>query len=149
MSGIRARLAGDLESQYDKVVAALEEAMESTKKAWAFCPKCRAKVQVDHPDHGARIKAVELWLEQGFGRPGAGAARVDPVTAGVEMTLADLEAMSSNALAAFAWESEESWTRYRRHIEKLEAIEWPPGFAEALRKLEGLAREFDAEKADA
>ena len=67
---VRSRLAGDLESQYDKVVAALEEAMESTKKAWGFCPKCRTKVQVDFPDHGARIKAVELWLEQGFGRPG-------------------------------------------------------------------------------
>lgn len=135
MSGVRARLAGDLEAQYDKVVAALEEAMESTKKAWAFCPKCRAKVQVDHPDHSARIKVVELWLEQGFGRHGAGAASVDPVAAGAEMILADLEAMSMNALAAMAYGSKDNWARYRRYIEELEAIDYPPGFAEALERL--------------
>jgi len=113
--------------------------MESTKKAWAYCPSCRKKVQVDHADHGARIKAVELWLEQGFGRPGAGAASVDPVAAGAEMVLADLEAMSMDALAALAYGSKDNWARYRRYIEEPEATDFPPGFAEALEKLERLS----------
>ena len=143
MSGIRARLAGDLESQYDKVVAALEEAMESTKKAWAFCPKCRTKVQVDHPDHGARIKAVELWLEQGFGRPGSVGVQVSPEVAGGQQTLEQLEAMSSPALAAWLWasQSEEERAADRRLVEGLKAEDWPAGFAEALLRIGELADE--------
>jgi hypothetical protein len=117
VSGIQARIAGDLESQYDKVLAALEEAMESTKKAWAFCPKCRTKVQVDHPDHGARIKAVELWLEQGFGRPGAGAALESAVSVGARQTLDELRALTTDQLAAYVWslESDEDLNRSGFH----------------------------------
>jgi hypothetical protein len=142
---VRSRLAGDLESQYDKVVAALEDAMESTKKAWAYCPDCRKKVQVDHPDHGARIKAVELWLEQGFGRPGAGAASVDPIAAGLEMTMEALGRLSTNELAAFWYSSmsKERQTATLRLAEELNGstdLDLPSGFAEALERLERLAR---------
>jgi hypothetical protein len=141
VSGIRARLAGDLESQYDKVLAALEEAMDSTKRAWAFCPKCRTKVQVDQPDHGARIKAVELWLEQGFGRPGTGSALEAPAVVGGRETLGQLEAMSMEELAAYVWasQSEEERTADRRLVEELGATEFPPGFAEALERVARLS----------
>ena len=141
MSGIRARLAGDLESQYDKVVSALEDAMESSKTAWAYCPSCRKKVQVDHPDHSARIKAVELWLEQGFGRPGTGSTLQSPAAVGGKETLEQLEALSTNELAAYVWASqpEEERAADRRLVEELGATEFPPGFAETLERLERLS----------
>jgi hypothetical protein len=40
------------------------------KSAWAYCPKCREKVKADFPDHSARIKALQLALEHGYGKPG-------------------------------------------------------------------------------
>ena len=131
---VRSRLAGDLESQYDKVVAALEEAMESTKKAWGYCPSCRKKVHVDFPDHGARITAVELWLEQGFGRPGTGAVLESAASRGSRQTLDELEALTMDQLAAYLWslESDEERARRRRLLDGMEASEWPLGFAEAL-----------------
>ena len=117
--------------------------MESTKKAWGFCPKCRTKVHIDQPDHGARIKAVELWLEQGFGRPGSGAALVSPEVAAADIGLSELEAMSTPALAAFAFGamSEEERAAQRQLVEDLEAEDWPPRFAEALYRLNELVKQ--------
>jgi hypothetical protein len=141
VSGMRARLANDLESQYDTVVSALKEAMESTKKAWAYCPSCRKKVQVDHPDHGARIKAVELWLEQGFGRPGTGAAAESAISLGAIETREQFEALTFDELTALLWtmQDEEERSRQRRFLNELASAAWPDGFAAALERLEQLA----------
>ena len=101
-------------------------------------------MQVDHPDHGARIKAVELWLEQGFGRPGTGAAQESAVSVGARRTLEELEALTMDQLAAYVWaaESEDERARRRRLIDEVAAAEWPLGFAKALDRLEWLASEI-------
>jgi hypothetical protein len=67
---VRTRLAEDLEGQYDVVRQALEDAMGTTKKQWLTCTHCQKRSEVDVVDNSARIRAIELWLEQGFGKPG-------------------------------------------------------------------------------
>jgi hypothetical protein len=137
MSTVRSRLATDLESNYSLVRDALEDAMAATKKTWGFCPKCKGKVQVDFPDHGARIRAIELWLEQGFGKPSTnGAAAVAPSQA----LLTDVEALTDDQLAALAWAGmdEAERARYRRLLERLSAAEFP-GLMDALQRVEALA----------
>jgi hypothetical protein len=54
----------------EQIRAALKDAVESVKSAWAYCPKCRGKVKADFPDHTARINALKLALEHGYGKPG-------------------------------------------------------------------------------
>jgi hypothetical protein len=56
--------------------------------------------------------------------------------------MAQLEALSMNELAAYVWssQSEQERARDRRLVEGLWATEFPSGFAEALERLERLAR---------
>jgi hypothetical protein len=54
----------------EQIRAALKDAVESVRSAWAYCPKCREKVKADFPDHTARINALKLALEHGYGKPG-------------------------------------------------------------------------------
>jgi hypothetical protein len=54
----------------DKIQSILRDAVEADKSAWAYCPKCREKVKADFPDHTARINALKLALEHGYGKPG-------------------------------------------------------------------------------
>lgn len=145
MSSVRARLAVDAEAQYDKISSTLIKALDSTKKSWGFCPACRKKVQIDHPDHGAQLKAAEMLLEQGFGRPGADTSGRSPEAVGAEVTLAMLEDMSLTQLAAHVWAttSDEQRELQRRFAEEVEAHSWPPGFAEALMELRELAEQHE------
>ncbi len=65
----RAQLAEDLAEDYREVRDTLRDAMSnSSRRLQVSCPKCRTKVPVDVPDHGARIKAVQTWTELGLGR---------------------------------------------------------------------------------
>lgn len=70
MSSVRTRLADDATKDYEKLKATLWEAMDSVKRVWLSCPDCKKRSEVEVPDSSARVKAVELALEQGFGRPG-------------------------------------------------------------------------------
>ena len=138
---VRSRIAGEAEAQSDKIIEALFRAMDAMRKTWAYCPKCRQKVQVDFPDVNASLKAIELLMEQGYGRPVAGAANAAPEIVGGRETLAQLEALSTNQLAAYVFvsQSEEERARDRRLVEELGATVFPPGFAEALQRLESLS----------
>jgi hypothetical protein len=131
--------------QSDKLIAALFDAVESVKKAWAYCPNCRKKVQVDFPDHSARIKAIELLLEQGFGRVGTGAASPAPEVLGGEMTLERLHSMSMPALAALVWSlsSEEQRAAELQLIESLDSEVFPAGFTAALERVHELACDYE------
>ena len=60
----------EAEAKSDKIVDALFGALDSERLTWAHCPDCRRKVRVDYPDFSAQIKAAEMLLEQGYGRPG-------------------------------------------------------------------------------
>jgi hypothetical protein len=69
-SSVRERIARDVERHYDASIAAFfEDALAAEKVAWADCSTCRHRVKVSVPDWGARVRALELLLNQGFGRP--------------------------------------------------------------------------------
>ncbi len=121
----------------------IEDATESTKRAWSYCPKCREKVQADFPDHGARLKALEMWFEQGYGRPGTSAANSAPELLGGEMTRERLDSMSTSELCAYVWltQSEVERAADLRLVESLKGEVFPAGFVEALQRLDELACE--------
>ena len=105
---VRDRLAAD--ADYDKIKKVLEQAMDMTRYERAFCPNCRKKVEVEFPDTRSQMQAVSLWLEQGFGRPGAGVAPVDHAGAAAARTIADIDDMTDEelALAVAALDEEEA-----------------------------------------
>jgi hypothetical protein len=61
--------AGDALSP-EQIQRIINEAVDATKSAWGYCPKCREKVKADFPDHNGRINALKLALEHGYGKPG-------------------------------------------------------------------------------
>jgi hypothetical protein len=54
----------------EQIRRVLNEAVDATKAAWGYCPSCKKKVQADFPDNSARIKALQLALDHGYGKPG-------------------------------------------------------------------------------
>lgn len=138
VNSVRSRLAEDAAAQYEQVRGALEDAMNATKKAWGFCPGCEKKVQVDYPDHSARVRAIELWLEQGFGKTGTAAATVSAAEAAVSLGRAEFEELDDDHLHALAWASTPGEER-AAYFEALRAVELPPGFGEALERLDVFA----------
>jgi hypothetical protein len=47
---------------------ALFEAIEATTERWITCSHCKHRLPVDVPDNNARIRAMQLAVELGFGR---------------------------------------------------------------------------------
>ena len=78
---VRQRMADDLESQYDVLMAVIKDALnaERTVRVEPPCPKCGcshsryAKVR----DTSAALKAAEFLANQGLGRPGEDQTSVD------------------------------------------------------------------------
>ena len=54
----------------------------------------------EFPDHSARIRAVELWLEQGFGKPGTTSAA--PVVPGMSRPFEEMRSEELEAIIAAA-----------------------------------------------
>lgn len=140
-SQVRGRLADDLAGSYALIEQTLRGAMGSTKGVRMKCPECNKPIQVAAPDHATRLKAVESWFELGYGRPAVAPTRETESVLGAETTLAELEALTMDQLAAYVWvtESADERARRRRLIDEVAAEEWPAGFAEALERLERLA----------
>jgi hypothetical protein len=79
--GIRRRIADDLEAVYEERVSSFfTEALEATKDVWATCTHCNRKTPVQTPDWNARTRALQLMIEQGYGRPKTEAAEDSNVT---------------------------------------------------------------------
>jgi hypothetical protein len=69
---VRDRLREHAEQNYDALVRkTLEEAITAETTRWGTCPNCQHRVAVAFPDVRARTKAVQLWLDQGYGLPKA------------------------------------------------------------------------------
>lgn len=75
------------------------DAMGAEKTMWSYCPDCRCKVQADFPDHGARLKAIEVLANQAYGKPQE--SKVVTVDIG-ELTLEALGRLSTLELAQAA-----------------------------------------------
>ena len=66
---IRRRLADDAAAAYEQIIAAIKQAVTADTTRWGDCPNCKHRVPVTFPDIQARTRALELWLNQGLGKP--------------------------------------------------------------------------------
>jgi len=69
---VRERIAKDAESLYADLAAFFKNALEADRKVWVTCSHCDRRTEAEIPDWTARAKAVEMMLNQGFGRPPSG-----------------------------------------------------------------------------
>jgi hypothetical protein len=69
---VRERIAKDAESMYADLAAFFRNALEADRKVWVTCYHCDRRTEAEIPDWTARSKAVEMMLNQGFGRPPSG-----------------------------------------------------------------------------
>jgi hypothetical protein len=65
---VRDRFREDAERYYDQLFGSLVEAIDA-EITWGDCPHCHHRVPVTFPDVRARTKAIEVLLDQGYGRP--------------------------------------------------------------------------------
>jgi hypothetical protein len=66
---VRERIAKDAASMYADLAAFFKNALEADRKVWVTCAHCDRRTEAEIPDWTARAKAVEMMLNQGFGRP--------------------------------------------------------------------------------
>lgn len=66
---VRQRLAQDAADEYDLIRSTLLEAAKVMKPVWVACPECMKRSQVEVPDGHVALKATELLINQGYGRP--------------------------------------------------------------------------------
>ena len=76
---VRERIAQDAESMYTDLAAFFKNALEADRKVWVTCSHCDRRTEAEIPDWTARAKAVEMMLNQGFGRPPSGGPDGDGV----------------------------------------------------------------------
>jgi hypothetical protein len=69
---VRERIAKDAEGMYADLAAFFKNALEADRKVWVTCSHCERRTEAEIPDWTARAKAVEMMLNQGFGRPPSG-----------------------------------------------------------------------------
>jgi hypothetical protein len=66
--GVRAKLAQAAAEDYELIRSALRTALQSETVRHQKCSYCKRSNAFVIPDNNARIRAVETWLEEGFGR---------------------------------------------------------------------------------
>jgi hypothetical protein len=57
---------------YADLAAFFKSALAADRKVWVTCSHCERRTEAEIPDWTARSKAVEMMLNQGFGRPPSG-----------------------------------------------------------------------------
>jgi hypothetical protein len=67
--GVRERFREDAEKHYDKLIASLLDALEAETVRWGDCPNCKHRVPVSFPDIRARTQAIQVLVDQGYGKP--------------------------------------------------------------------------------
>lgn len=78
---VRSRIAADLARDYDGTIGSFfQEALGAERETWATCSKCNHRTRVDVPDWSARTRALQLMIEQGYGRPKAESAEGSSTT---------------------------------------------------------------------
>lgn len=66
---VRERFREDAERVYETLFTKLLEAVESEITRWGDCPNCKHRVPVTFPDVRARTQAIQVLLDQGYGKP--------------------------------------------------------------------------------
>jgi hypothetical protein len=120
-AGVRERLASDASDDYERIKAAIWAAIDADKEQWTTCTHCNKRTRVTIADFTARIRAVELALEQGLGK-------------------VPQQPAASNSIEALAKRTQERFALHEMTDQELEAlIEW-----ERQKDPEGAAKD-DAE----
>lgn len=97
----REELAEDLAADYSSVHEVLRSAMSAEASQWLECDHCHRKTSVKTADTRARLDAIKLWSELGYGRAATAPGSAQPAK------LADLDlgrglaAMSDVELEAY------------------------------------------------
>ena len=66
---VREPFREDAERNYETLIASLLAAVSAEVTRWGDCPECRHRVPVTFPDIRARTHAIEVLIDQGYGRP--------------------------------------------------------------------------------
>ena len=69
---VRERIAKDAETMYGELAEFFRNALAADRKVWVTCSHCDRRTEAEIPNWTARSKAVEMMLNQGFGRPPSG-----------------------------------------------------------------------------
>lgn len=86
---VRDRFREDAEVHYDKLIDSLLAAVGAEVTRWGDCPECKHRVPVTFPDIRARTQAIQVLLDQGYGRPAA-TLQIQPLEEGLARSLRDL-----------------------------------------------------------
>jgi hypothetical protein len=92
---VRDRLRLDAEKHYELIFDSLRSALEAGTSRWGTCSRCQKKVEVEFPDIRARTQALQVLIDQGYGKPVERQERKV-----VSATVADLESLSNEELEA-------------------------------------------------
>ena len=84
----------------EAIIGVLRDAMVAEKTVWGSCDGCKKKFPVVVRDTAAALRAVELWIEQGFGRQKV--SEVEPGGLAAAATLGELEGLSDEELSRIA-----------------------------------------------
>jgi hypothetical protein len=95
---VRGEIRDEAEASVQAIRDLLREALRTEKVIHQKCPKCSTAVPFVVPDWSARLRALELMLAEGFGKPPAEDQR-SGLSAGAAQVLADFEAMTDEQLA--------------------------------------------------
>jgi len=79
------------ETDQEKLKAFVDDILDLKKKQWAYCPNCSEKVYADFPDRGGQIKAFQILLDQGKGKPAETVKHTGQVTLKAISEMSDAE----------------------------------------------------------
>jgi hypothetical protein len=97
LADVRGQIRDEAEASVEAIRELLREALKTDKVVHAKCPKCATAVPHVVGDWSARLRALELMLDQGFGRPAVEVSGPG-LSAGAARVKAELEAMSDEEL---------------------------------------------------
>lgn len=123
VANVREALREDASEAYDRIVDLLEQAMDAERDQYATCPNCSKRHPVKVADWGARTKAVELLLNQGYGRPSDSGKAEGPASlteAGLPLEELSMAELNAYLLVHYVQHPEEL-EKQRRELEVVSA----------------------------
>lgn len=124
----REELAEDLAADYTSVHEVLRSAMSAEVDQWIQCTHCQRRTPVKLADTRARLDAIKLWSELGYGRAAAAPGGAQPAKLAdldrgkniEQMTDAELEALLLSSYLANPEKVEEERNRRETIVSALE-----------------------------
>ena len=93
---LRQRLREDADTHYDTLIGSLLETVTAAKTTTYACRKCGKENTIQLPDVKARTQAIQLLIEQGYGKPAQTVTIEQDTLHGLGQLRAWLELMTDN-----------------------------------------------------